>query len=105
MHCHPRVSIFALTSDVIAINFDFSDYTYERYDPDNVEHQKFEIKVKPPCPSAKDDEVEALKAKKKQLVQKVPEVSKDTFYSVNESIKDLFGKVRHTFVCRIYFPY
>ena len=69
----------------------------QRYDPSNLEHEKYEVKVpeKPPKKDGVEDE-DGLPAKKKStktVEQPLPEVSKDTFYSVDNSIKDLFSKV------------
>ena len=72
----------------------------QRYDPLSEDHEKYEVKVpEKPAKKEKDggEDEDGLPMKKKGpkvVEQPLPEVSKDTFYSVDNSIKDLFSKVR-----------
>ncbi|KAF7249706.1 Nucleolar protein 8 [Varanus komodoensis] len=64
----------------------FKDMNTVRYDPTRQEHAVFERK-----PEKTEKESKAKTKKKKEEVQKLPEVSGEIFYSVAVDLKEVFG--------------
>ncbi|KAM9374817.1 nucleolar protein 8 [Phaethornis superciliosus] len=64
----------------------FKDINALRYDPTREDHTIFERK-----PSATEKESKAKRKKKKEESQKVPEVSKETYYKISVDLKEFFG--------------
>ncbi|XP_008497164.1 nucleolar protein 8 [Calypte anna] len=64
----------------------FKDINALRYDPTRQDHTIFERK-----PSATEKESKAKRKKKKEENQKLPEVSKETYYKISVDLKELFG--------------
>ncbi|KAM6468173.1 nucleolar protein 8 isoform 1-T1 [Liasis olivaceus] len=67
----------------------FRDMNTLRYDPTRQDHAVFEKKPE-------NTEIESkAKKKKKEEAQKLPEVSKDTFYNVAVDLKEALGSTKH----------
>uniref|UniRef100_A0A2D4F224 Nucleolar protein 8 n=4 Tax=Micrurus corallinus TaxID=54390 RepID=A0A2D4F224_MICCO len=67
----------------------FRDMNTLRYDPTRQDHAVFEKK-----PANTEKESKAKKKKKKEEAQKLPEVSKDTFYNVAVDLKEALGSTK-----------
>ncbi|XP_039204151.1 nucleolar protein 8 isoform X2 [Crotalus tigris] len=67
----------------------FRDMNTLRYDPTRQDHAVFEKK-----PANAEKESKAKKKKKKEEAQKLPEVSKDTFYNVAVDLKEALGSTK-----------
>ncbi|NXW06734.1 NOL8 protein, partial [Fregetta grallaria] len=64
----------------------FKDINALRYDPTRQDHAVFERK-----PSATEKESKAQRKKKREESEKLPEVSKETYYDIAVDLKELFG--------------
>ncbi|NWH67594.1 NOL8 protein, partial [Geococcyx californianus] len=64
----------------------FKDINALRYDPTRQDHAVFERK-----PSATEKESKAKRKKKREESEKLPEVSKETYYDIAVDLKELFG--------------
>ncbi|XP_061864283.1 nucleolar protein 8 [Colius striatus] len=64
----------------------FKDMNALRYDPTRQDHAVFERK-----PSATENESKAKRKKKREESEKLPEVSKETYYNIAVDLKELFG--------------
>ncbi|KAM6344359.1 nucleolar protein 8 isoform 2-T3 [Alca torda] len=64
----------------------FKDINALRYDPTRQDHAVFERKT-----SATEKESKAQRKKKREEREKVPEVSKETYYEIAVDLKELFG--------------
>ncbi|XP_053932547.1 nucleolar protein 8 isoform X2 [Cuculus canorus] len=64
----------------------FKDINALRYDPTRQDHAVFERK-----PSATEKESKAKRKKKREESEKLPEVSKETYYDIVVDLKELFG--------------
>ncbi|XP_026580277.1 nucleolar protein 8 [Pseudonaja textilis] len=67
----------------------FRDMNALRYDPTREDHAVFEKK-----PANTEKESKAKKKKKKEEAQKLPEVSKDTFYNVSVDLREALGTTK-----------
>ncbi|KAG8128240.1 hypothetical protein E2320_015100 [Naja naja] len=67
----------------------FRDMNTLRYDPTRQDHAVFEKK-----PANTEKESKAKRKKKKEEAQKLPEVSKDTFYNVAVDLKEALGSTK-----------
>ncbi|KAM3847780.1 nucleolar protein 8 isoform 2-T3 [Vipera latastei] len=67
----------------------FRDMNTLRYDPTRQDHAVFEKK-----PANTEKESKAKKKKKKEEAQKLPEVSKETFYNVAVDLKEALGSTK-----------
>ncbi|NXO58058.1 NOL8 protein, partial [Aramus guarauna] len=64
----------------------FKDINALRYDPTREDHAVFEKK-----PSTTEKESKAKRKKKREESEKLPEVSKETYYDIAVDLKELFG--------------
>ncbi|KAM6387484.1 LOW QUALITY PROTEIN: nucleolar protein 8-like [Pluvialis apricaria] len=64
----------------------FKDINALRYDPTRQDHAVFERK-----PSATEKESKAQRKKRREESEKLPEVSKETYYDIAVDLKELFG--------------
>ncbi|NXG54387.1 NOL8 protein, partial [Hemiprocne comata] len=64
----------------------FKDINALRYDPTRQDHAVFERK-----PSATEKESKAKRKKKREESEKLPEVSKETYYDIAVDLRELFG--------------
>lgn len=64
----------------------FRDVSALHYDPSKEEHAAFETKTE------EKKESKASRKKKREEAQKLPEVSKDIYFSVSTDLKEVFGK-------------
>ncbi|XP_051483723.1 nucleolar protein 8 isoform X2 [Apus apus] len=64
----------------------FKDINALRYDPTRQDHTVFERK-----PSATEKESKAKRKKKREESEKLPEVSKETYYDIAVDLRELFG--------------
>ncbi|XP_075015439.1 nucleolar protein 8 [Calonectris borealis] len=64
----------------------FKDINALRYDPTRQDHAVFEKK-----PNATEKESKAKRKKKREESEKLPEVSKETYYDIAVDLKELFG--------------
>ncbi|NXA45229.1 NOL8 protein, partial [Nothocercus julius] len=64
----------------------FKDINALRYDPTRQDHAVFERK-----PHATEKESKAKRKKKREESEKLPEVSKETYYDISVDLKELFG--------------
>ncbi|NXE54006.1 NOL8 protein, partial [Casuarius casuarius] len=64
----------------------FKDINALRYDPTRQDHAVFERK-----PNATEKESKAKRKKKREESEKLPEVSKETYYDIAVNLKELFG--------------
>ncbi|NWR79285.1 NOL8 protein, partial [Centropus unirufus] len=67
----------------------FKDINALRYDPTRQDHAIFERK-----PSATEKESKAKRKKKREESEKLPEVSKETYYDIAVDLKELFGSTK-----------
>ncbi|XP_018600027.2 nucleolar protein 8 [Scleropages formosus] len=79
----------AETSREAAKGKTFRDISALHYDPTREEHAAFESKSEEPKKESK-----AERRKKRMVAEKIPEVSKDIFYSVAVDLKETFGPVK-----------
>ncbi|NWJ00030.1 NOL8 protein, partial [Crypturellus undulatus] len=64
----------------------FKDINALRYDPTRQDHAVFERK-----PNASEKESKAKRKKRREESEKLPEVSKETYYDISVDLKELFG--------------
>ncbi|XP_013383519.1 nucleolar protein 8 isoform X2 [Lingula anatina] len=72
----------------------FTDISGVRYDPTREEHKQFELKIESTVPAKKEKKKKQTENKvddEKTDIDPVPEVSKEKFYEVSTSFKDIFG--------------
>ncbi|XP_054694548.1 nucleolar protein 8 [Grus americana] len=69
----------------------FKDINALRYDPTRQDHAVFEKK-----PSTTEKESKAKRKKKREESEKLPEVSKETYYDIAVDLKELFGSSKST---------
>ncbi|KAM8799925.1 LOW QUALITY PROTEIN: nucleolar protein 8 [Eudromia elegans] len=67
----------------------FKDINALRYDPTRQDHAVFERK-----PNATEKESKAKRKKKREESEKLPEVSKETYYDISVDLKELFKSAR-----------
>ncbi|XP_068276084.1 nucleolar protein 8 isoform X2 [Nyctibius grandis] len=77
---HPKPTKMAISAKK------FKDINALRYDPARQDHAIFEKK-----PSATEKESKAQRKKKRKESEKLPEVSKETYYDIAVDLKELFG--------------
>ena len=68
----------------------------EHYDPTNAEHQKYEVPKEASKVSAEEQSTIENKAE-----DEVPQVSKETYYEVDASLKNLFSQSTENEVLRM----